>query len=310
MNNANGKIENTKSPHPLTGFRLLLLCLCFIAGFSAHTLIPTFYSASNRSKQVSDVDSPLGIVKPTSEELVGGKELLNTLKAGGHILFFRHFDTTKIGVNLDTRSPEHPNLTLKDFSDCDWQKPVTSLGLLRAKHVGNAIRKLGVPVGKVYSSPYCRCVESVRMFNLDQKHEFMEGLVFRSKHYAREESERFTHSMLQVVPAAEKNTIIMGHRPAMDIAGEIEEGEAFVFRPSKDKGYTLIGKIKSHEWFEAAEISTFYLGQLELSISNPPNADLRAAIHVEDTVESILSSFEAKADANEVDTESLALESS
>jgi broad specificity phosphatase PhoE len=49
------------------------------------------------------------------------------------------------------------------LDDCTTQRNLTEAGRADARRVGEAFRARGVPVGRVLSSPWCRCLETARL---------------------------------------------------------------------------------------------------------------------------------------------------
>jgi phosphohistidine phosphatase SixA len=79
--------------------------------------------------------------------------LWQRLRSGGHVVLMRHAITTPgvgdpAGFRLD---------------DCATQRNLTDAGRDDARRVGAAFRSRGIPVGRVLSSPWCRCLETSRL---------------------------------------------------------------------------------------------------------------------------------------------------
>lgn len=75
------------------------------------------------------------------------------LKGGGQVVMIRHALTTP-GVG----DPEGMKL-----DDCRTQRNLSDEGRGHARQLGQAWRERGVPVARVLSSPWCRCVETARL---------------------------------------------------------------------------------------------------------------------------------------------------
>jgi len=75
------------------------------------------------------------------------------LKSGRQVVLVRHGVTTA-GVG------DPPGFTL---NDCATQRNLTEAGRADARRLGDAFRSHGVPVGRVLSSPWCRCLETGRL---------------------------------------------------------------------------------------------------------------------------------------------------
>jgi broad specificity phosphatase PhoE len=84
----------------------------------------------------------------------GATEAIWTLlKGGSQVVLIRHAITTP-GVG------DPPKFRL---DDCTTQRNLTEAGRADARRVGEAFRARGVPVGRVLSSPWCRCLETARL---------------------------------------------------------------------------------------------------------------------------------------------------
>ena len=82
-----------------------------------------------------------------------GDALWGLLKTGRQVILLRHAVTTP-GVG------DPPGFTLKD---CATQRNLTEAGRADARRLGEALREHGVPVGRVLSSPWCRCLDTARL---------------------------------------------------------------------------------------------------------------------------------------------------
>ena len=80
-------------------------------------------------------------------------EVLAELRQGGSVIFLRHTATDY--AESDAR--------MKSYSDCGGQRNLAEKGRQDARNIGIAIRALGVPVGRVLSSPYCRTLETAEL---------------------------------------------------------------------------------------------------------------------------------------------------
>lgn len=79
--------------------------------------------------------------------------LWSLLKGGGQIVLMRHAITSP-GVG----DPEGMDLNV-----CATQRNLSDPGRTHARQVGEAFRARGIPVQRVISSPWCRCLETARL---------------------------------------------------------------------------------------------------------------------------------------------------
>ena len=75
------------------------------------------------------------------------------LKGGGQVVLIRHTITTP-GVG------DPPGMRLED---CSTQRNLTDAGRRHARRIGEEFRARGIPVARVVSSPWCRCLETARL---------------------------------------------------------------------------------------------------------------------------------------------------
>lgn len=79
--------------------------------------------------------------------------LWSLLQSGGQVVLMRHAITTP-GVG----DPEGMDLNV-----CATQRNLSEQGRAHARQVGEAFRARGIPVQRVLSSPWCRCLETARL---------------------------------------------------------------------------------------------------------------------------------------------------
>jgi len=75
------------------------------------------------------------------------------LHDGGQVILMRHATTTP-------GSGDPPGFKL---GDCSTQRNLSDAGRAQARRVGDEVRRRGVPVGRVLSSQYCRCLDTAKL---------------------------------------------------------------------------------------------------------------------------------------------------
>lgn len=81
------------------------------------------------------------------------EKLWALLKSGGQVVMMRHALTVP-GVG------DPPGMRI---DDCATQRNLGDEGRSDAKRMGEAFRARGIPVGKLLSSPWCRCIETAEL---------------------------------------------------------------------------------------------------------------------------------------------------
>ena len=164
--------------------------------------------------------------------------LLAQLRAGGLVIYFRH---TATDFSRDDR-------TMRDFDDCDSQRPLTAKVRTDATAIGAHFKRLAIPVGRVLASPYCRTREvAERMFGRYERADAVRGGP------ADASGERYAglKTLLSTPPAAGTNLVISSHaNPMRAVAGPpyLAEGEAVVIRPLGQSGFEIIARIPLEQW--------------------------------------------------------------
>jgi broad specificity phosphatase PhoE len=75
------------------------------------------------------------------------------LEAGGQVILIRHTITTP-------GAGDPPGMRL---DDCGTQRNLTEEGRAHARRIGEEFRRRKIPVERVLSSPWCRCLETARL---------------------------------------------------------------------------------------------------------------------------------------------------
>lgn len=77
------------------------------------------------------------------------------LAGGGHVALMRHAVAPGTGDPLDF-----------DVDDCGSQRNLSDEGRVQAKVIGARFRANGIDAARVYSSRWCRCLETARLLGL------------------------------------------------------------------------------------------------------------------------------------------------
>lgn len=82
-------------------------------------------------------------------------DLVARLQQGGHVLLLRHAIAPGFG--------DPPGFRL---GDCTTQRKLDELGRAQAVAIGDALRARGIREARVYSSQWCRCLETASLMRL------------------------------------------------------------------------------------------------------------------------------------------------
>lgn len=178
--------------------------------------------------------------------LLSGNALVETLRAGGLNIYFRHV-ATNWSQSDDLRQWD-------DWSNCDpaRMRQLSDDGHADAVAIGNALRKLEIPIAQLLASPYCRTLETARLMNLGPARPSTEVMNLRAAEYfgGRDAIVASAQRLLSSEPLAGHNRVIVAHGNVAIAATTTypAEGEALVFEPAGDGGFNLIGRIEVKHW--------------------------------------------------------------
>lgn len=185
---------------------------------------------------------------PAAAEPLKGRKLVEALAQGGHIIYFRHFET-----GADT-----PDQHLLRLQDCSTQRQLNVQGVRDAVRVRDAVQALKIPVSEVLASPFCRSWQSADL--AFGTHRRIEGLKLPpSKEYTDADRAAMRATLLPLLtapPPAGRNLVIMAHDDNMPAAGGPEiktQGEAVIVKPDGKGGFTVVAQVLPGFWRAAAQ---------------------------------------------------------
>jgi phosphohistidine phosphatase SixA len=180
---------------------------------------------------------------------LSGSELVKELQKGGYIIFFRHGTTNEQGEK---------DVAGADLDDCRRQRPLSDAGQAQTKEIGAAFKALRIPVGEVYSSPYCRCLDTARnIFGKATKSDFLHFAI-QLRTTDRGSITQKLLGVLATVPSPGTNTALVSHTANLQEAVGIwpkPEGVAHVFKPKGDDTFSYVGFIQPEAWTAEAKRS-------------------------------------------------------
>lgn len=177
--------------------------------------------------------------------------LVCALRAGGYNLYFRHVATDW--------SQDDKVLKEGDWTSCNPSRirQLSNEGRNAAQAIGAAMRALGIPVGRVLASPYCRTVETANLMKLGPVETSTDIINMRVAEYfgGRDAVIARARARLAAPPAPGTNTVLVAHGNVARDATNIYpgEGEGIVFRPRADGDFDLVGRLTPAQWRQLAE---------------------------------------------------------
>lgn len=192
------------------------------------------------------------LASPAAADENADAELAAALRGGGYTLYFRHAAT-------DWTQDDHVEQP-GDWRSCDptRARQLSEAGRAEARRVGRAIRRLGIPIGEVLSSEYCRAAETARLLALGPVKTTPDIMNLRAADLAggREAVVERARRKLAKPPRAGTNTVIVGHGNLMRAAtgAYTGEGGAGVFAAGPSGEIRIVALLTPDDWIRLAHL--------------------------------------------------------
>jgi phosphohistidine phosphatase SixA len=178
----------------------------------------------------------------TGAQMLAGQELIAALRGGGHVIVMRHASAPRQVPAKETANPD--NVTL--------ERQLDAAGRAGATAMGEALRRLKIPIGDVMSSPTYRARETARYAGLPAARTYDElGDGGQSMQAAAEKQGAWLRQQAAELPRG-RNTVIVTHMPniarAFPDLADVADGEALVFGRDEKGAARLVARIPIERW--------------------------------------------------------------
>ncbi|MBP1097225.1 histidine phosphatase family protein [Bradyrhizobium diazoefficiens] len=178
-------------------------------------------------------------------------DLVSSLKQGGYVLIFRHTATD------DSQKDVYPFR----FDDMSAQRQLSEKGRDMARQIGAAVKELAIPIGDVYTSRLNRAIETGKLISgrevrpvdalTDSSNAGASGMANPAG--ANAKAGQSVRQLVDAPPKAGTNTFLVTHKTNIadafgKDAGDVQEGEAFVYKASGSGPAAFAGRIKPADW--------------------------------------------------------------
>ena len=167
-----------------------------------------------------------------------GKEddLWQRLQAGGHVLLVRHAAT-------DPGIGDPPGFRL---AACSTQRNLSEAGKRDARALGAAVRNRGIPLGPVWSSRWCRCLDTARLaFGRVEAAPMLDSM-FRDSDAAAKAKLRETLARARAYAGPGNQVLVTHDVNIRALVGEsVAQGEIVVTRPGAGR-LEVLGRLRAH----------------------------------------------------------------
>jgi phosphohistidine phosphatase SixA len=210
--------------------------------------------------QKTSPKAPATVVNPKIPRLsdvtgAGDPALVNDLRKGGFVIFFRHAATDW----------GQKDVSYQDFEDRSGQRNLSEAGKADAASIGKAFKDLAIPIDSIFVSPMWRCRDTAEIaFGRYEKRVELFGKVPQgpggsaaaAEERAQNRSVRI--QMLSTPPLSDMNRVLVGQQDPMIpiIPGlhrdELREGDALVIRPLGGGKFRIVAQVTPADWARLA----------------------------------------------------------
>ena len=173
----------------------------------------------------------------------------DALRAGGNVIYMRHM-TADVGRDVQGAG--------EWWKKCgEGHRMLSDKGRADAVQVGEAIRRLRIPISEVRCSEYCRAVETARLLSvgdptIDARLNGWPVWKAADPEHGLQRLSQGTRDLLAARPAR-GNGLLVSHKqdfsdPADPVLADLKDGECAVFIPDGRGGFALRGRIKVEDW--------------------------------------------------------------
>ncbi|MFT5175625.1 MAG: phosphohistidine phosphatase SixA [Gammaproteobacteria bacterium] len=160
---------------------------------------------------------------------------LQPFREGRHVLMIRHANAPGNG------DPAHFRL-----GDCDAQRNLDNDGRVQARTIGAWLRAHGVTHAQIYSSQWCRCLETARLLDLGDPIELPALNSFYEQDDDREPNLRALREFLNMRPPTGRPIVLVTHQVTISaITGRsVSSGNGVLVDPTDPQRYQVRARLR------------------------------------------------------------------
>ena len=162
-------------------------------------------------------------------------DMIARMKAGGHILMIRH-----------ALAPGNGDPSEFKLGDCATQRNLDDRGRMQSREIGQWLRANGIKSARVYSSQWCRCLETAALMAMGTVTELAGLNSFYELPQNRESNLNALNQFISRQPVYGELIIMVTHYVTIAaITNEtIASGEGVLLELREDASYRVVGSLK------------------------------------------------------------------
>ncbi len=163
-------------------------------------------------------------------------DLIKAMQSPGHILMMRHENAPGYG------DPDNIKI-----DDCSTQRNLDDVGRENSRKFGDWLRSNNIQADSVYSSQWCRCLETARLLQMGEVQELTALNSFFQMPETRAPNLNALRKFISNLPTDNKLTIMVTHYVTVQaITGQgLASGDAVLVKLDGKGGYETVGIVSS-----------------------------------------------------------------
>lgn len=160
--------------------------------------------------------------------------LTGAMKTGGHILMIRHALAPGIG--------DPDNFVI---GDCSTQRNLSERGREQARAIGDRLRSRGIDRARIYSSQWCRCLETAKLLEMGPVRELSALNSFFEQPRDREPNLRALRQFIAGQPADGPLIIMVTHQVTISAVADeyVSSGEGVLLKIQPPAPVEVVGRV-------------------------------------------------------------------
>lgn len=173
-------------------------------------------------------------VSPAGAALADEQDLIRQMQAGNAVLMIRHALAPGVG------DPDE-----FDLDDCSTQRNLNRAGRDQAEAIGQWLRSRGIRNAKLYSSQWCRCLETAQLMQMGTVTPLAALNSFFERPELREPNLSALREFIIENTRPGELMIMVTHQVTISgITGQwVESGHGKLLRPTQAGGLELVGEL-------------------------------------------------------------------
>lgn len=196
-----------------------------------------------------------GACESTGSRTTLAPTLVQALRAGGYTLHWRHAaadvcsDNLALGNAATTMTPDWWKSCDANCGTTATARQMNATGVTQATTIGTEFDRLGIPVGRIVSSEFCRNFTTAELMDFGPTVELRQDITY----FVYDEANRCTasYALIDEAPVPGTNTGIIGHAGftgTCPVIGGLAWGEAAIFKPSAGGDAQFITRVLADGW--------------------------------------------------------------